>query len=57
MEVRQELPRKLQKEFGGKPGGKLVCAGTHGNTCGGKRGVGAYNCRAAGNLPLIMSLV
>ena len=34
MGVRQELPRKLQKEFGGKPGSKLVCAWKHGNMCG-----------------------
>jgi len=37
MGVRQELPRKLQKESGGKPGSKLVCASTHGNICGEKR--------------------
>lgn len=52
MGVRQELPRKLQKEFGGKRSSKLVCVGTHGNMCGGKRGISAYNCRAAGNLTI-----
>jgi hypothetical protein len=39
MEVRRELPRKLQKEFGGKPGGKLVCGGTHENICAEKRSI------------------
>jgi hypothetical protein len=47
MAVRQELPRKLQKEFGEKPGSKLICAGTHGNVWW-----EAYMCRAAGNLTI-----